>query len=50
MNPEIVREELDDLERQIKETAEALRLLKKQRKSLENFLNPKQRTQRAKEA
>jgi hypothetical protein len=43
MNTELVREEIEDLTRQIKASSEALRLLKKKRKNLENYLNPKLR-------
>jgi prefoldin subunit 5 len=50
MNPELVREEIEDLTRQIKAAAEALRLLKRRRRNLEQYLNPKLRRERTKEA
>ena len=41
MKPELVRQEIEELTCKIKEAAEAVRVLKKKRKHLENYLNPR---------
>jgi len=50
MNSELVQEEIEELTREIKVAADALRLLKKRRRLLEAYLNPGQREKSAKEA
>ena len=49
MNPELVRDEIEELGRQIKRAADALRLLKKGRRYLEAYLSPVPREKPAKD-